>query len=102
MVRAALLLKQQPKAETIMRILMALPLLAMAACNVTKDGANDQVTVEYNGDVAENAVADVGNAAEDVANDIGQVAKDVGNRVGNTDVDVDVKTDGSKADANAN
>ena len=62
-----------------MRILMALPLLALAACNVTKDGANDQVTVEYNGDVAENTVADIGNAAEDVANDVGQAAEDIGN-----------------------
>ena len=96
------MLKQQPKAETIMRILMALPLLAIAACNVTKDGANDQVTVEYNGDVAENAVADVGNAAEKAASEVGQAAKDIGNKVENTDVDVDVTTDGSKAQANAN
>ncbi len=85
-----------------MRALMTLPLLALAACNVTKDGANDQVTVEYNGDVAENAVADVGNAAEDVANDVGQAAKDIGNKVENTDIDVDVKTNGDKAQANAN
>lgn len=85
-----------------MRILIALPVLALAACNVTKDGANDQVTVEYNADVAENAVADVGNAAEEAANEVGQAAKDIGNKVENADVDLDVKTDGSKAEANAN
>lgn len=85
-----------------MRALMILPLLAMAACNVTKDGANDQVTVEYNGDVAENAAADVGNAAQEAANDVGRVAEDIGNKVDNVDVDVDVKTNGDKAQANAN
>ena len=83
-------------------LLAIIPLVALAACNVTKDGANDQVTVEYNADVAENAIADVGNAAEDAANEVGQAAQDVGNKVENTDVDVDVTTDGSKAEANAN
>ena len=85
-----------------MRLILALPLLGLAACNVTKDGANDQVTVEYNADVAENAVADVGNAAEDAANEVGQAARDIGDKVENTDIDVDVKTDGEKAQANAN
>ena len=85
-----------------MRLILALPLLGLAACNVTKDGANDQVTVEYNADVAENAVADVGNAAEDAANEVGQAAKDIGNKVDDVDVDVDVKTNGDKAEANAN
>ena len=35
-------------------IFIALPLLALAACQVTKDDANDSITVEYNQDVAEN------------------------------------------------
>ena len=83
-------------------LLAIIPLVALAACNVTKDGANDQVTVQYNADVAENAVADVGNAAGVAAAEVGQAAKDIGNKVENTDVDVDVTTDGSKAEANAN
>ena len=82
-------------------MLAVIPFLGMAACNVTKDGANDQITVEYNADVAENAVADVGNAAEEAAGQVGQAAQDIGNKVENTDVDVDVKTDGTKADADA-
>ncbi|HET9353061.1 MAG TPA: hypothetical protein VFO32_03600 [Sphingomicrobium sp.] len=75
-----------------MRALFALPLLAMAACQVTKDDANDSVTVEYNQDVAENGLEDAGNLAENVgeaiANDVGEAA----DKVENTDVDVEVDT----------
>jgi hypothetical protein len=75
-----------------MRALLALPLLAMAACQVTKDDANDSVTVEYNQDVAENGLEDAGNLAENVgeaiANDVGEAA----DKVENTDVDVEVDT----------
>jgi hypothetical protein len=83
--------------EEIMRALIAMPLLAMAACQVTKDDANDSVTVEYNQDVAENGIEDAGNLAENVgdviANDVGQAA----NKIENSDVKVDVDTDGNKA-----
>ena len=75
-----------------MRALLALPLLAMAACQVTKDDANDSVTVEYNQDVAENGLEDAGNLAENVgeaiSNDVGEAA----DKVENTDVDIDVDT----------
>jgi hypothetical protein len=64
----------------------------MAACQVTKDDANDSVTVEYNQDVAENGLEDAGNLAENVgeaiANDVGEAA----DKVENTDVDVEVDT----------
>ena len=75
-----------------MRIFVTLPLLALAACQVTKDDANDSVTVEYNQDVAENGVEDAanlaGNVAATVANDVEQAA----DKVENTDIDVDVNT----------
>ena len=77
-----------------MRALIALPLMALAACQVTKDDANDSVTVAYNQDVAENAAADVANTAEnigeDIANDVERTADKVQNEVGDVDVDVDV------------
>jgi hypothetical protein len=67
-------------------------LLALAACQVTKDDANDSVTVEYNQDVAENGIEDAanlaGNVAATVANDVEQAA----DKVENTDIDVDVNT----------
>lgn len=75
-----------------MRILMALPLFAMAACQVTKDEQNDSVTATYNEDVAENAASDVGNFAENVASDVKSTAEAVGDKAKNVDVDVDVDT----------
>jgi hypothetical protein len=72
-----------------MRILYALPLLAVAACGVENDPQNDQITLEYNEEQIENTAADVGNTAEAVVSDVGNTVEDVGNRV---DVDVDVNT----------
>jgi hypothetical protein len=54
-----------------MRLLLALPLLALAACQVSKDDQNDTISATYNQDVAENAAADIGNTAENIAADIG-------------------------------
>jgi hypothetical protein len=85
-----------------MRILIALPMLALAACQVSKDDANDTISMTYNEEVAENAAADAGNFAEAVANDVQEGAAKVTDKIENTDVDVDVKTDGNKAEANAN
>ena len=86
-----------------MRIALAvLPLVALAACNVTTDDKNDAVSVQYDQNVADNAAADVGNAATAAANEVAETAGEVKNKVDNTSVDVDVKTDGTKADANAN
>ena len=89
-----------------MRIILTLPLLALAACQVTKDDANDSVTMEYNQDVAENGLEDVGNLAENVAatvsNDVQQAADKVENKAENTDIKVDVDTKDEKANANSN
>ena len=75
-----------------MRILFAVPLLLLGACQVTKD--DNSTTVSFNEDVAENAAADAGNFAENVggmiANDVDQTADKVKNEVGDVDVDVNV------------
>ena len=75
-----------------MRIALALPLLLLAACEVSKDEANGTTSVTYNEEVAANMAADVGNTAENVAADIGNEARTTGekieNRVGDVDVDV--------------
>jgi hypothetical protein len=82
-----------------MRIALAIPLLLLGACQVSKDDTNGTTSVTYNSDVAENAAADVGNTAENIAADIGNDVKATGdkieNKVGNTDVDInaDVKTE---------
>ena len=72
-----------------MRALFALPLLAMAACQVTKDDANDSVTVEYNQDVAENGLEDAGNLAENVGEAIANDVSDAAEKVENVEVEVD-------------
>jgi hypothetical protein len=77
-----------------MRIVFALPLLALAGCSVDNDSANDQMTIEYNQERIEDAATDAANAAEDIATGAGNVARSAGaaieNEVGDVDVDVDV------------
>jgi hypothetical protein len=77
-----------------MRSLIALPLLALglAACQVTKDEANDTITAEFNGDVAENGLSDAGNLAENVASDVSNEADKIGDKADNVSVEVDTNT----------
>ena len=88
-----------------MRTAIILPLAAMAlaACQVSTDDANDSTTVQYNQDLAENVAADVSNQAGaiagHIANDVQDAGQTVTNEVGNVDVDVDVSRNGN---ANAN
>ena len=83
-----------------MRILIALPLLALAACQVSKED-NGAMTVQYNADVAENAVEDVGNQAENIAghisNDVSETAGRIENEVDERDAPAD-----NGAEANSN
>jgi hypothetical protein len=86
-----------------MRILFAVPLLLLGACQVSKD--DNSTTVSFNQDVAENAAADAGNFAENVggiiANDVDKTADKVKNEVGDVDVDVNVtRDDGDQANTN--
>jgi hypothetical protein len=63
-----------------MRILIALPaLLALGACNVSKNG--NAVTVQYDQNKAQNTVADVSNTAQNVASDIGNDVQSTSNKI---------------------
>lgn len=75
-----------------MRIIFALPLLALGACNVSNDGNNGAVTLEYNQQRIEQGASDVRNVASDVATSVGNVATSTGRAIGNEvgDIDVDV------------
>jgi len=75
-----------------MRLLFILSVMALAACQVSKDSDNGTVTAEFNQDVAENAAADVGNFAENLGSSIANEAEQAANKIENTDVDVDVDT----------
>ena len=84
-----------------MRILIAIPvLLALGACNVSKNG--NAVTVQYDQNTAQNTAADVGNTAQNIAADIGNDVKATGdklqNKVGNTSVNVNVNNKDEKTD----
>lgn len=85
-----------------MRILIAIPaLLALGACNVTKEG--NAVTVQYDQNTAENTAADVGNTAQNIANDIGSDVKKTGDKIQNTDVSLKVGNDhDNKASSESN
>ncbi|MGZ8285412.1 MAG: hypothetical protein ACXW27_10725 [Allosphingosinicella sp.] len=77
-----------------MRLIFALPLLALAGCDVDNDSANDQVRFEYNEQRIEDAAAAAAAAAKEVGSGVGNVAVSAGqavaNEVGDIDVDVDV------------
>lgn len=76
-----------------MRVLIAIPALALlAACQVSKDNANDTVSVTYNQDVADNTAADVAATAENVGSDIANGVDKAGEKIKNTDVKVKVDT----------
>ena len=80
-----------------MRILFAIPILLLGACQVSKDEANGTTSVTYNSDVAENAAADIGNTAQnigaDIANDVQRTGDKIQNKVDNTDVEANVSAD---------
>jgi hypothetical protein len=76
-----------------MRIMIALPLLLLAACNVTKDGNNDTVSVTVNEDLAANTAANVSNDVQNIAADVGNEATKLGDKIEKTDVNLTVNTD---------
>ena len=89
-----------------MRSLLAIPLLLLGACQVSKDETNGTTSVTYNSDVAENAAADVGNTAQNIAADIGNDIQRTGdkieNKVGDKDVDVNVNAHVNTTDTDHN
>jgi hypothetical protein len=87
-----------------MRIALAIPLLLLGACNVTKDG--NSVTVQYDQNTAQNTAAAIGNTAQniggDIANDVQTTGGKIENKVGNTNVDVKVGKDEQTNSASGN
>ena len=87
-----------------MRTILLLPLLALAACDVDNNEANNSISVTFDKEV----IDDTKETAGEVASGLGNVAEDTGRaikkEVGDIDVDVDVdrNRDGeAKADATA-
>jgi hypothetical protein len=88
-----------------MRLILALPLLALAGCDVANDTANDQVRFDYNQQRIEDAAAAAARTAEEVGAGVGNVAVSTGravkNEIGDIDVEVDV-TRNRSTDSTAN
>ena len=87
-----------------MRILLAMPLqLLVAGCNVTKDEANNTISLTVNQEEAGNDLQNAGNTIQNIAQDVGNEASNLGDKVQNTDVNVnaDVKTE-NKAENKSN
>ena len=78
-----------------MRFALAIPLLLLGACNVSKEG--NAVTVQYDQNTAQNTAADIGNTAQNIATDIGNDVEKTGdkleNKIGNANVTVKVDHD---------
>lgn len=72
-----------------MRLIFALPLLMAAGCDVERDPANDEVTLQYNEEAAGQAASDVGNTAEDVGETIANEADRAADKVGNSGIVAD-------------
>ncbi len=89
-----------------MRLILALPLLALAGCNVDNDSANDSVRLEYNEQKIRDAAAATARTAKEVGSGVGNVAVTTGravkNEIGDIDVDVDVNRNRSRGEAAAN
>ena len=68
------------------------PAFLLGACQVTDDNANDQITVAFNQDVAENAGATALNTVDRAAGAIVNDTREAGAAIRNIDVDVDVDT----------
>ena len=86
-------------------LLIFAPALLLGACQVTDDKANDQVSVTYNQDVAENVGAAALNTVDQAAGAIINDTKEAGAAVRNIDVDVNVgnkKDNNQPAPANSN
>jgi hypothetical protein len=85
-----------------MRLIFALPLLALAACDVDNDSANDSVRLEYNEQRIRDAAAATARTAKEVGSGVGNVAVSAGQavkkEVGDVDVDVDVSRNRSRAE----
>ena len=83
-----------------MKMIVALPLLLVAACSVDSDSRNDAVTLNYDASAVENVAEDLGNAAEDAASQVGNAVEGAGraieNEVDNLEVDVDINRNTSR------
>lgn len=67
-----------------MRTILIFPaLLALGACNVSTDQANNSMTIQYNSEAAADATNAVANTATEVADDIGNSVQNTSDKIQN-------------------
>jgi hypothetical protein len=74
-----------------MRILIAVPLLLLAACSVENDPRNRQTTIGFDTNVVTNTTDRLSNVAEDTAADLERAGQELRNEARSIDVDVDIR-----------
>ncbi len=74
-----------------MRILIAAPLLLVAACTVENDRRNGQTTIGFDEKIITNTTDEIGNAAENTASEIERAGQELRNDARDIDVDVDIR-----------
>ena len=82
-----------------MRIMFAIPLLLLGACQVSK--GDNEVSVSYDQNTADNAIADVSNTAGVIAADIGNDVKESADKVKEKADEVQADHDSGDQAANA-
>lgn len=74
-----------------MRLILAAPLLIVAACSVETDRRNGQTTIGFDEKIVTNTTDRLGNAAAATANEIERAGQEISNEARSIDVDVDIR-----------
>ena len=69
-------------------LILALPLVALSACNVERDAGNDTTTLSIDGNQVEGAVDQAGNALQGAAGEVQEAATNAGPVLENAASDV--------------
>ena len=72
------------------RTILLIPLLALGACDVDNDSANNQVSVTFDKQAIRDAKEEAGEVAAGLGNVASSTGKAIKDEVGDIDVDVDV------------
>jgi hypothetical protein len=82
--------------ENDVRTILILPLLALGACDVDNDSANNQVSVTFDKEAIRDAREEAGAVASGVGNVASSTGRAIKDEVGDIDVDVDVSRNRSR------
>ncbi len=72
-----------------MKVCLLAPFLILGGCNVSTDSNNDQMTVQYDQQTAQNVASDAGNTAEGIGRAIANDVDETAAKVNNSDIVAD-------------